>query len=134
MAGAKLSPRQKMINMMYLIFIAMMALNMSKEVLSAFGLVNERLTESNVAAEARNTAFMVNIAGGAYEQPEQYGAVKEKAEYLSAMSKCLDSYIESIKSDMMSTIKPEEVQNYEIQDRSDHLDQKFFHGDNYTDA
>ena len=33
MAGGKLSARQKMINLMYLIFIAMIALNMSKEVL-----------------------------------------------------------------------------------------------------
>jgi len=58
MAGAKLSARQKMINLMYLIFIAMLALNMSKEVLSAFGLMNERLTESNTAATTRNTTFM----------------------------------------------------------------------------
>jgi hypothetical protein len=35
MAGGKLTPRQKMINLMYLVFIAMLALNMSKEVLSA---------------------------------------------------------------------------------------------------
>ena len=37
-----MSPRQKMINLMYLIFIAMLALNMSKEVLAAFGLMNEK--------------------------------------------------------------------------------------------
>ena len=54
MAGAKLSPRQKMINLMYLIFIAMLALNMSKEVLTAFGLMNEKLVESNQAAAERN--------------------------------------------------------------------------------
>jgi len=58
MAGNNLSPRQKMINLMYLIFIAMLALNMSKEVLSAFGLMNEKLTESNEAAETRNHSFV----------------------------------------------------------------------------
>ena len=42
MAGAKESPRQKMINLMYLVLIAMLALNMSKEVLSAFGLMDEK--------------------------------------------------------------------------------------------
>ena len=57
MAQGNLSPRQKMINLMYLIFIAMLALNMSKEVLSAFGLMNERLTESNEATTTRNTAM-----------------------------------------------------------------------------
>ena len=34
MASGAESPRQKMINLMYLVFIAMLALNMSKEVLS----------------------------------------------------------------------------------------------------
>ena len=44
MAGGKIiTARQKMINLMYLIFIAMLALNMSKEVLSAFGLMNEKV-------------------------------------------------------------------------------------------
>ena len=55
MAGGKQTPRQKMINLMYLVFIAMMALNMSKEVLTAFGLINESLTEANQNAEQRNT-------------------------------------------------------------------------------
>jgi hypothetical protein len=48
MAGGKETPRQKMINMMYLVFIAMLALNMSKEVLSAFGTINESLEENNI--------------------------------------------------------------------------------------
>ncbi|MCG2430748.1 gliding motility protein GldM [Aequorivita xiaoshiensis] len=134
MAGGKLSPRQRMINMMYLIFIAMMALNMSKEVLSAFGLLNERLTESNTAAEARNNAFMENLASKAVEQPEQYGEVKAKAEQISQISDEFDAYIEGLKSEMMSTIKPEDVESYEMQDRSDFLDQKLFNGDKYTKA
>ncbi|HLW31695.1 MAG TPA: gliding motility protein GldM [Aequorivita sp.] len=134
MAQGKLSPRQRMINMMYLIFIAMMALNMSKEVLSAFGLLNERLTESNVAAEARNTAFMESLATKAQDQPEQYGSVKQKADQISAISNEFDTYLSGIKSDMMNTIKPEESENYEMQDRPDHLDQKFFSGDKYTPA
>ena len=50
MASGKLSPRQKMINLMYLIFIAMIAMQMSKEVLSAFGYMNEKLTENNATA------------------------------------------------------------------------------------
>jgi len=57
MAGGNLSPRQNMINLMYLIFIAMLALNMSKEVLSAFVLMKERLTDAHQAALERNDAF-----------------------------------------------------------------------------
>ncbi len=112
----------------------MMALNMSKEVLSAFGLLNERLTESNVAAEARNTAFMESLATKASDQPEQYGSVKQKADQISAISKEFDAYLEGMKTDMMSTLKPEDYQSYEMHDRPDHLDQKLFTGDKLTTA
>ena len=37
------SPRQKMINVMYLVFIAMLALNVSVEVLDGFKLVDDSL-------------------------------------------------------------------------------------------
>ena len=41
MAGGKENARQKMINLMYLVFIAMLALNMSKEVLMTFGEIDK---------------------------------------------------------------------------------------------
>ncbi len=129
MAKGSLSPRQKMINLMYLVFIAMLALNMSKEVLSAFGLLNERLSESNTATEARNTAFMESLATKAAEQPEQYGTVKQKADQISTLSNELDAYIAEVKTNMMATVKPEDATDYEVQDKPDYLDQTFFQGD-----
>lgn len=42
-----LSPRQRMINMMYLVLTAMLALNVSKEILNAFIVVNQGLEETN---------------------------------------------------------------------------------------
>ena len=54
MAGGKQSPRQKMVNLMYLVFICMLALNMSKEVLAAFGLMNEKLEASNTKTTQNN--------------------------------------------------------------------------------
>ena len=72
MAAGKLSARQRMINLMYLIFIAMLALNMSKEVLSAFGLMNEKLSESNEAATDRNAAFMASLAQQAIDQRNNF--------------------------------------------------------------
>jgi hypothetical protein len=38
-------PRQKMINMMYLVLTAMLALNVSSEILNAFKTVNKSLEE-----------------------------------------------------------------------------------------
>ncbi len=43
MASAKLPPRQKMIGMMYLVLTALMALNVSKEILNSFIVVNTGL-------------------------------------------------------------------------------------------
>lgn len=135
MAQGKLSARQKMINMMYLIFIAMMAMNMSKEVLSAFGLLNERLTESNVATDDRITAFMENLGTKASEQPEQYGAVKAKADQINTISVEFDNFLSDVKKqlDEKSKLAAEDMNNYEVQDAKDYLDQMLFSGDQLTE-
>lgn len=127
MAGGKLSPRQKMINMMYLIFIAMLALNMSKEVLSAFGLLNDKIAKANVAADQRNQAFLGGLAEKAQEQPAKYKPILDKANQVNTMAQDFDSYISTLKADMLKNI--EDPQDYEKQDRSDFLDQKWFSGD-----
>ena len=93
MAGGKLSPRQKMVNLMYLVFIAMLALNMSKEVLSAFGILNNKIVESNSIAEGRNESSFLQLAQKAQDQPLQFGAKKEKVEKIRALSKEFNSYI-----------------------------------------
>ena len=46
MAAGKQDSRQKMINMMYLVFIAMLALNISKEVLATLGILNDDIENS----------------------------------------------------------------------------------------
>lgn len=134
MAVQKLTPRQKMINMMYLIFIAMMAMNMSKEVLSAFGLLEERLTDSNQALDERNVAFLENLAAKAAEQEAQYGEVKAKADQINTVSKEFDAYLGELKDKMIAKakLKPEDLDNYEIQDAKDYLDQLLFNGDRLT--
>jgi gliding motility-associated protein GldM len=127
MAAGKLSARQKMINLMYLIFIAMLALNMSKEVLSAFGLMNEKLTESNEATTVRNAEFMQGLALKADEQPEKYRPLKAQADQISELANNLNSYLEDLKTQM--TAKLDDPQDYEIMDRPDFLDEQFFKGE-----
>lgn len=127
MAGNNLSPRQKMINLMYLIFIAMLALNMSKEVLSAFGLMNEKLTASNKAAEQRNDSFVASLEQKAVDQPEKYKELNAKAESLDKISSEFDSYLAELKSKMVATV--DNPTDYEIMDKGDYLDQNFFKGD-----
>ena len=54
MAGAKLSPRQKMINMMYLVLTALLALNVSREVMDAFYEVQKGQEASIETIEKQN--------------------------------------------------------------------------------
>ena len=61
MAGGKLSARQKMINLMYLVFIAMMAMQMSKEVLTAFGNMEIKFAESNAITTETNEALLASL-------------------------------------------------------------------------
>jgi len=127
MASGKQTPRQKMINLMYLIFIAMLALNMSKEVLSAFGLMNEKLTESNEAATQRNTDFMAGLELQANEQPEKYLPLKAQADQVTKLANDFNAYLEGLKGQM--TAKLEDPTDYEIMDKGDFLDKHWFKGD-----
>ncbi len=127
MAGGKLSARQKMINLMYLIFIAMLALNMSKEVLSAFGLMNEKLVESNEATTDRNQAFMAGLAEKVSEQPAKYQPLKAQADQIDVLSNDFNSYLSDLKGQMTATV--EDPQDYEVMDKGDFLDNHFFKGE-----
>jgi gliding motility-associated protein GldM len=57
MAGGKLSPRQKMINMMYLVLLALLAMNITTEVLDAFDILRVELANSAAAANSANDNF-----------------------------------------------------------------------------
>lgn len=124
MAQGKQTPRQKMINLMYLVFIAMMALNMSKEVLTAFGMINEDFTESNEATTQRNTMFMADLGQKATEQPKKYVPLKQDAEKIDQMSDELYTYIENLKSGSLKDI--EDPTNYESMDRADYFNHLFY--------
>jgi hypothetical protein len=56
MANAKLPPRQKMINLLYLVLTAILALNVSAEVLNAFKTVNDGISSSNTSLQSKNSA------------------------------------------------------------------------------
>ena len=127
MAGGKLSPRQKMINLMYLVFIAMLAMNMSKQVLSAFGFMNEKLTDSNVTAETKNGATYANLAQKASDQNEKFGKLNEDAQKIQALSLDFNAFIENMKGDLTNEV--EDQTNYESMDGTDKGDTYFLKGE-----
>ena len=52
-------PRQKMINMMYLVLTALLALNVSAEILNAFKTVNNSIEKSNGVIDKKNKLLMM---------------------------------------------------------------------------
>ncbi len=119
-----------MINLMYLVFIAMLALNMSKEVLSAFGLMREKLETSNTKAIQKNENAYASLEQKAGEQPEKFSPLNNKAKEVRARSSVLYNYLDSLKTEMKNTVKDDT--DYEIMDKSDYLDETFFQGDRYS--
>ncbi len=132
MAGGNLSPRQKMINLMYLVFIAMLAMNMSKQVLSAFGFMNEKLADSNITATSKNGATYASLATKASEQPEKYTELNKEAQKVQALAQEFNSYLENMKTALTEGI--EDPTNYESMDGTDQGDSYFFKGEGNTPA
>ncbi len=131
MASGKLTPRQKMINLMYLVFIAMLALNMSKEVLSAFGILNNKIVESNSISDQRNQSSFEQLAQKASDQPLQFGEKKIKVEKIRKISKDFNDYIEGLKTEFTKDLERDENGNlpFEQMDKGDYVDEVWFEGD-----
>ncbi|MCX8485959.1 MAG: gliding motility protein GldM, partial [Crocinitomicaceae bacterium] len=56
MAGGKETPRQKMIGMMYLVLTALLALNVSKQILDAFVAIEENIQRGSITQLERGNA------------------------------------------------------------------------------
>jgi gliding motility-associated protein GldM len=101
MASGKETPRQKMIGMMYLVLTALLALNVSKDILQAFVVVNGSL-------ERTNDNFREKTDGqySAFDKAKQIDEKKvkanwDKAQAVKLLSKELLVYIEGIKKQVM---------------------------------
>jgi len=133
MAGGKLTPRQKMINLMYLVFIAMLAMNMSKEVLSAFGLMNEKFEGANSSAKATNEQMMLALDTKATEAKGEFAVAAATAHKVEAATKKFYGFVETLKAEVLTGVEPEEGKlPYEAMDKADNLDNSWFSGEGYT--
>ncbi len=74
-----LSPRQKMINLMYIVLTAMLALNVSSDVLEGFGQVEEGLSRSNSNVAQRNDVLFRQLEAFNEQNPGKGGVWYDKA-------------------------------------------------------
>ena len=103
MAGGKETTRQKMINIMYLVLLAMLALNVSDSILNAFKNINDSLetSRSNVNTSVEQL-FASFEATKLKESPERAQPVYDKAKKAQAFAEELNSYIEELKKEFVA--------------------------------
>jgi len=129
MAGYKETPRQKMIAMMYLVLTALLALNVSRDILNAFLIVNESMESTNVGlSQEVNTVYR--------EFADQYSQNKEKTE--EAYNKALEvkakteevmKYLDQLKYNLVG------VSEFKIESKINHEEMKKFYMDStYADG
>ena len=97
MAGGKLTPRQKMINMMYLVLTAMLALNVSREVMD---FLYDDMKSKEVSIETisnQNSSVYGAFTAAANENETKAGKWRDKAFDVKKRSEDLYSEIEAIK-------------------------------------
>ena len=76
MASGKLSPRQKMINMMYLVLLALLALNVSAEILNAFQVFKDKLNASALEANSNSSEFMKSMVAAIDDEVKNSGITR----------------------------------------------------------
>lgn len=113
MGGGKETPRQKMIGMMYLVLMAMLALNVSKSIIDAFIAIEENIQIANQNEHARGTEKIEQLTEQANhgESPEVKAKAKKYLQACEAIDKITAEqiqYLDALKMEILSEIKEEE--------------------------
>ena len=96
------TPRQKMIGMMYLVLTAMLALNVSKDIIEAFSLVDDTMVSSTANTVAKNESDYSWLEGQkAILGAEKVKDAEQKAKVLKEKTDALIEEIEGIKKDLI---------------------------------
>lgn len=92
-----LSPRQKMINLMYIVLTAMLALNVSSDVLEGFKQVENGLSRSNDNVSERNDVLYRQLESFNEQNPDKGGIWYDKASEVRRATALLYGHIDSLK-------------------------------------
>ena len=93
----RISPRQKMINLMYVVMMAMLALNVSSDVLNGFSLVEESLNRTTENATSTNQSIYTNFEAQMKANPTKVKVWYDKALYVRGISDSLFNLAEELK-------------------------------------
>lgn len=118
-------PRQKMINIMYLVLTALLALNVSSEILHAFTVVNQSLVTSNSNISTANATLYKSLEAKLKDpaSAEKAQVWSPRADLAKKYSDDLNKYIEDLKVSLkkeagskMVEVDGKQVEQYKIDD------------------
>lgn len=104
MAAGKLTPRQRMINLMYLVFLALMALNVSVEVLDSFPLINKGIEQTNTNLDQKIQTVMNDFDQQKAISEEKVQPYYDEAQEVRRLSNELIEYINQSRASMISAV------------------------------
>jgi gliding motility-associated protein GldM len=110
----KLSPRQKMINLMYVVLMAMLALNVSSDVLQGFSLVDQMLNRKVESASSGNKLLLADIQEAMNNNPEATKEWYDKAKQVQKASDELYDYLENLKIEIVKEADGEDSDIHNI--------------------
>lgn len=127
MASGKLSPRQKMIGMMYLVLTALLALNVSREILDSFVTVNTGLENTGKNLQKGTNALYAKFDEKKSVDPLRVLGNWQKAQQVRKMSIDLSAYIDNLKKRLIRecegfTKKEEDTIHLAFVDSKDNYD------------
>lgn len=111
-------PRQLMINIMYLVLTAMLALNVSAEIINAFFLIDRGIEGSNKIIDKSNDFALGALEQNVKQDEERYGKLLVAAKEIQTISKDFTEYIASVREKMVS-----ETDGYYPETDKDHAGQ-----------
>ena len=115
----RMSPRQKMINLMYIVLTAMLALNVSSDVLNGFSLVEDGLTRTNNTVSDRNTALYLQLEAFSKQNPQKGKVWYDRATDVRKNTLSLYGYIDSLKLAIVRDADGEDGNVNDIQNQDD---------------
>ncbi|MEX2593505.1 MAG: gliding motility protein GldM [Anditalea sp.] len=104
MAGGKETPRQRMIGMMYLVLTALLALQVSNQILQKFVLLNDGLERTSKNYIQKNELTVTSISQTVEQQGENVRDVPkvEAAENIREATSDIFNYLEGLKQELIS--------------------------------
>ena len=97
MASGHLTPRQKMINLMYIVFLAMVAMNVSSDVLNGFKQVEDSLSKSNESTIERNKKLYNDFQTLFESNPGKVSEWYNKAQNVKLIADSVSDFVDTLK-------------------------------------